>query len=63
MTLIGRAKVLEMLDISSSTSDRWERSGLLPRAIRAPGMRPKWDLAEIMGLVDKLKGCRPPRQK
>ena len=58
MALIGRAKVLEILDISSSTSDRWERSGLLPRAIRAPGMRPKWDKEEIMTLVEKLKRNR-----
>lgn len=37
MELITRAKLLEMLDISTSTYDRWIKDGTLPTPIKPGG--------------------------
>ena len=54
MTLVNRTELKKQLGgISTATVDRWERRGVIPRAIRRPGMLPRWvleDVLEALGL-------------
>jgi predicted DNA-binding transcriptional regulator AlpA len=55
MTLVTRTELRRALGgVSTSSIDRWERKGAIPRAIRRPGMLPRWvleDVLEALGLV------------
>lgn len=53
MTLIGRAELKQILGVSTPTTDRYERKGVIPKAIRRPGMRPRWILEEVLEALSK----------
>lgn len=55
MTLIGRAELIKMLGVSPATSDRYEKRGVIPRAIRKPGMRPRWVLEDVVAALGLKK--------
>ena len=55
MTLIGRAELKKLLGVSTPTTDRYERRGVIPRAIRKPGMRPRWVLEEVLESLQQNK--------
>jgi len=49
MTLVNRTELKQKLGgISASTIDRWERRGIIPQAVRRPGMLPRWVLEDVM---------------
>jgi len=57
MTLVTRTELRRVLGgVSISSIYRWERRGVIPRAIRRPGMLPRWVLEDVLaalGLEEK----------
>ena len=50
-TYVGGPELQKVLGISPATLNRWEKSGIVPPAIRNPGMLPRWVLEEVMEKV------------
>jgi predicted DNA-binding transcriptional regulator AlpA len=52
MTLVNRTQLKQAVGgVSTSTIDRWERQGRIPRAIRRPGMLPRWVLEDVLAAI------------
>jgi len=52
MTLVNRTQLKQAVGgVSTSTIDRWERQGRIPRAIRRPGMLPRWVLEDVLAVL------------
>lgn len=50
-TYVGGPELQKILGISPATLNRWEKSGIVPPAIRNPGMLPRWVMEEVMEKV------------
>lgn len=57
MELMSRGEMMQLLGVGAATLWRRERDGLIPRAIRQPGVAPRWIKDEV---EDALRGA--PRE-
>ena len=49
MTLVTRTELRRALGgVSTASIYRWEKKGVIPRAVRRPGMLPRWVLEDVL---------------
>lgn len=55
MRLLTREQMMELLGCGETALWKREKKGLIPAAIRRPGMHPRWDAAEVEKHLKSLK--------
>ena len=55
MKLLTRGEMMELLGCGETALWKREKRGLIPAAIRRPGMHPRWDAAEVEIYLKSLK--------
>lgn len=62
MELLDRGQMMELLGVGSATLWRRERSGTIPRAIRQPGVAPRWIRDEVEAALRSAPRLEPQQK-
>lgn len=64
MELLTRAEMMRLLGCKDTALWKKELAGLIPPAIRRPGMHPRWIRAEVEEALQRhLAGCSPDQRQ